>query len=394
MIEDAAAWMMRRADYHGPDGRIGMMGISFGGGLTLVAAGRPSIAEQRGVRHVVRRPRRSAADAALSLYRRPAGRRRPSAARLRPRDRPAGVADRSCRRRRCSRCATRSSPFSKRRGSTWSTRSRPPRSSPAPRRSRRRSREPAHTYMGYVNARDVARLGPVLLPDARRARRRSRALAVALAAAAVPGLSAARHRRQRRARRSSRRCWRRTSRPAGLRVQLLETPLITHAEVDRRSTPACDLAVDTLLDERCSMSKSRCPTRAATEARPAGRAGAAPEDPLRRGVASRRLSEELIVQGRVTVNGVDRDRARHESRSRRATTSGSTAGAFSRAAPPLHPAEQAARLRHDPRSDPQGRPTVLDLCTACTSTSIRSAASTTTRKDCCCSPTTASWRRG
>jgi len=43
MIEDAAAWAMRRAEYRGADGRIGMMGISFGGGLTLVAAGRVGI---------------------------------------------------------------------------------------------------------------------------------------------------------------------------------------------------------------------------------------------------------------------------------------------------------------------------------------------------------------
>ena len=33
MIEDAAAWMMQRAEYAGEDGRVGMMGISFGGGL-------------------------------------------------------------------------------------------------------------------------------------------------------------------------------------------------------------------------------------------------------------------------------------------------------------------------------------------------------------------------
>jgi acetyl esterase/lipase len=43
MIEDAAAWMMRRAEFHGRDGRIGVLGISFGGGLSIVAAARPSI---------------------------------------------------------------------------------------------------------------------------------------------------------------------------------------------------------------------------------------------------------------------------------------------------------------------------------------------------------------
>src|SRR3954470_7302948 len=43
MIEDAAAWMMRRPELRGRDGRIGMLGISFGGGLSIVASARPSI---------------------------------------------------------------------------------------------------------------------------------------------------------------------------------------------------------------------------------------------------------------------------------------------------------------------------------------------------------------
>jgi dienelactone hydrolase len=43
MIEDAALWMLGTPEFHGPDGRIGMIGISFGGGLSIVAAGRPSI---------------------------------------------------------------------------------------------------------------------------------------------------------------------------------------------------------------------------------------------------------------------------------------------------------------------------------------------------------------
>ena len=65
------------------------------------------------------------------------------------------------------------------------------------------------------------------------------------------------------------------------------------------------------------------------------------------GVASRRLSESLIQQGRVSVNGDGRDRARHEGRSgARRCARGWTAGPR-RVAPPLHPAQQAARLRHD-----------------------------------------------
>src|SRR5689334_17843356 len=46
MIEDAAAWMLRTDAFHANDGRIGMLGISFGGGLSIVAAGRPSIRDR------------------------------------------------------------------------------------------------------------------------------------------------------------------------------------------------------------------------------------------------------------------------------------------------------------------------------------------------------------
>jgi dienelactone hydrolase len=41
-IEDAAAWLARQPEL-APDGRIGMMGISFAGGLSIVAAGRPAL---------------------------------------------------------------------------------------------------------------------------------------------------------------------------------------------------------------------------------------------------------------------------------------------------------------------------------------------------------------
>ena len=43
MIEDAAVWTAQRHEFGGRDHRIGLLGISFGGGLTLVAAGRPSV---------------------------------------------------------------------------------------------------------------------------------------------------------------------------------------------------------------------------------------------------------------------------------------------------------------------------------------------------------------
>src|SRR5262245_24673113 len=45
VIEDAAAWMAAQPEL-APDGRIGMIGISFAGGLSIVAAGRPSIRDK------------------------------------------------------------------------------------------------------------------------------------------------------------------------------------------------------------------------------------------------------------------------------------------------------------------------------------------------------------
>jgi dienelactone hydrolase len=42
VIEDAVKWMAGQPDLV-PDGRVGMVGISFAGGLAIVAAGRPSI---------------------------------------------------------------------------------------------------------------------------------------------------------------------------------------------------------------------------------------------------------------------------------------------------------------------------------------------------------------
>ncbi|MGH9313828.1 MAG: alpha/beta hydrolase [Vicinamibacterales bacterium] len=45
MIEDAVRWLSERREL-APDGRPGLVGISFGGGLSVVAAGRPSIRDR------------------------------------------------------------------------------------------------------------------------------------------------------------------------------------------------------------------------------------------------------------------------------------------------------------------------------------------------------------
>jgi dienelactone hydrolase len=45
VIEDAVAWMAQRPEL-APDGRVGMIGISFAGGLSIVAAGREAIRDK------------------------------------------------------------------------------------------------------------------------------------------------------------------------------------------------------------------------------------------------------------------------------------------------------------------------------------------------------------
>ncbi len=95
--------------------------------------------------------------------------------------------------------------------------------------------QPARTYMGYVNARDVARLGPILLPhvsqlggDPALSPSRSPAPSVPVYLLhgtddnVVPAIESTLLARDLRAR--------------GVQVHVLLTPLITHAEVDRGST--------------------------------------------------------------------------------------------------------------------------------------------------------------
>src|SRR5262245_2660155 len=164
MIEDAAAWMLATNGQHDEDGRIGMLGISFGGGLSVVAAGRPAIRERiafvmafgghadlprtlrflcTGVQpdgtkraphdyglaivllgaadHVVPSPQVAPLRAAILSFL--------EASRLDMVDKAAAAAE-------FARAKTLEASLA----------------------------EPSRTYMDYVNTRDVVRLGPVLLP--------------------------------------------------------------------------------------------------------------------------------------------------------------------------------------------------------------------------------------
>ena len=160
MIEDAAAWMMRRAEYHGRDGRIGMLGISFGGGLSIVAAGPPVDQERRRVRDGVRRPRRSAAHAQVPCTGiQPDGTKRP------PHDYGLaivllGAADRVVPAGQVRAAAPGDPSFLEASRLDMVDKAKAAAEFERAKTLETTLEEPSRTYMGYVNARDVARLGP------------------------------------------------------------------------------------------------------------------------------------------------------------------------------------------------------------------------------------------
>jgi dienelactone hydrolase len=235
MIEDAALWMLQRPEYRGHDGRIGMMGISFGGGLTLVAAGRPALmnnvafAMSFGGHADLPRTLRY-----LCTGVQPDGTLRP------PHDYGLaivllGVADKVVPPDQAQPLrdavlsfleASRLDMVDKEKAAAEFTRAKSLEAALP---------EPAHTYMDYVNARDVKKLGPVLLPFLAE-RGGDPSLSPARSAPprcpvfllhgtddnVVPAIESSLLAQDLRAK--------------GVTVHLLATPLITHAEVDRTST--------------------------------------------------------------------------------------------------------------------------------------------------------------
>lgn len=237
MIEDAAAWMMRRAEFTGADGRIGMLGISFGGGLSIVASGRPAI--RNGVAFVMAFGGHADLPRTLKYLCtgiQPDGTTFPphdyglaivlygAADRVVPAGQVAGLRAAIFSFLEASRLdlvdkATSLAEFE--RAKTLAT----------------TLPEPSRTYMGYVNAREVARLGPVLLPhvvelggDPSLSPARSPLPAVPVyllhgtgdnVVPAIESTLLAEHLRAR-----------------GVPVHVLLTPLITHAQVDRAPTIA------------------------------------------------------------------------------------------------------------------------------------------------------------
>jgi dienelactone hydrolase len=235
MIEDAAAWMLRQPEYSGEDGRVGMMGISFGGGLSIVAAGRPSIRDH--IAFVLSFGGHGDLPRTLQYLCtgiQPDGTVRP------PHDYGLaivllGAADQVVPHEQVQPLrdailsfleASRLDMIDKAKAAVEFARAKSLEATLA---------EPSRTYMGYVNARDVKRLGPILLPhmsalggDPALSPSRSAppACPVYLLHGSddnvVPAVESVLLARDLRAR--------------GVIVHQLATPLITHAEVDRSST--------------------------------------------------------------------------------------------------------------------------------------------------------------
>ena len=108
------------------------------------------------------------------------------------------------------------------------------------------------------------------------------------------------------------------------------------------------------------------------------------------GVASRRASEQLIVDGRVTVNG--------QTMRELGTKADPSADDIRVDGRRVKLSERHRYvLLNKPkgyvttRSDPERRSTVMELLRGIREYIYRSAVSTTTPRACCCSPTTETW---
>ena len=234
MIEDAAAWLSRQPAL-APDGRIGMMGISFAGGLSIVAAARPSIRDR--VAFVLSLGGHGDLPRTLRYLCtgiQPDGSYRP------PHDYGVaivllGVAERVVPAQQVQ--PLRDGILAFLNGSRFDAidQDRANREFAHARALQDALPEPARTLMGYVNARDVTHLGPILAPHAA-ALGDDPALSPALAPPpsapiyllhgaddnVIPAIESS--------------LLADSLRAHGVEVHQLATPLITHAEVDKSAS--------------------------------------------------------------------------------------------------------------------------------------------------------------
>ena len=234
MIEDAAQWLAAQREHAAADGRVGVMGISFAGGLSIVAVSRPALKDRVafvmsfGGHDDLPRTLRY-----LCTGVQPTGDRRP------PHDYGVaiillGVADRAVPSGQAEPLRNAILAFLDASHLDMVDKARAKLAFDHARQLEANLAEPAKTLMGYVNARDVDRLGKILLPYLS-ALSGDEALSPARAAApaatvyllhgeddnVIPAVESS--------------LLADTLRARGVRVRQLSTPLITHAEVDRTS---------------------------------------------------------------------------------------------------------------------------------------------------------------
>ena len=235
MLEDAAQWVRQQPSL-APDGRVGMMGISFAGGLSIVAAGRPSIREH--VTFVMSFGGHGDLPRTLRYLCtgvQPDGTTRP------PHDYGVavillGIADRMVPAEQIQPLRDAILTFLEASRLDMVDKAESQAAFERARVQGAAMPEPARTLMGYINARDVGRIGPLLLPhvgalagDAALSPSRSEppAAEVYLLHGADDNVIPA----------SESELLARDLRARGTVVELLATPLITHAEVDRPARP-------------------------------------------------------------------------------------------------------------------------------------------------------------
>jgi hypothetical protein len=213
-IEDAGVWLSQQRDL-APDGRIGMMGISFAGGLSIVAAGRPRL--------------RDSVTAVLSLgghgdlprtLRYLCTGNEPDGTHLPPHDYGVviillGVAERVVPADQVAALRTALLTFLEASRLDLIDKAKSAAEFEHAKTMAATLPEPSRTIMGYVNARDVGHLGPLLLPHVGAM---GGDPALSPGASPPPALLLARDLQQRHA-----------------TVHVLATPLITHAEVEHVS---------------------------------------------------------------------------------------------------------------------------------------------------------------
>jgi len=230
MIEDAATWLSGQQEL-APDGKVSLFGISFSGGLSIVAAGRPGLkAKVAAAFSLGGHGELSRVLSFLCTGVLPDGRQ------LKPHDYGVvvillNVADRLVPPEQVEPLRAAIRTFLRASHLTLHDAKRAEETFEEARRMQGQLPEPASRLMGYVNTRDVAALGPLLMPrvqafaaDPSVSPERSPApsapvyLLHGVDDTVIPAMEATLLAQALRPRTS---------------VHLLATPLITHAEVDR-----------------------------------------------------------------------------------------------------------------------------------------------------------------